>query len=47
VLAAAHSAETAVTRIGSIDAAPGLRLMDSAGAALTLQLSSFDHFSSP
>ncbi|MFC6519448.1 thiamine-phosphate kinase [Undibacterium arcticum] len=47
VLAAAHSADTAVTRIGSIDAAPGLRLMDSAGAALTLQLSSFDHFSSP
>jgi len=47
VLAAAHGADTAVTRIGSIDAATGLRLMDSAGAALALQLSSFDHFSSP
>jgi thiamine-monophosphate kinase len=47
VLAAARGADTAVTRIGSIDAAPGLRLLDSAGAELALQLSSFDHFSSP
>jgi thiamine-monophosphate kinase len=47
VLAAAQAANTAVTRVGSIDATPGLRLLDAHGAALNLQLASFDHFASP
>lgn len=47
VLAAARSARTAVTRVGSIEAAPGLRLVDGNGIPLHLQLSSFDHFASP
>ncbi|OEZ61956.1 thiamine-phosphate kinase [Duganella sp. HH105] len=46
VLAAAAGAATPVTRVGTIDAAPGLRLVDAAGAALALQLESFDHFTS-
>ncbi|MQA23154.1 thiamine-phosphate kinase [Rugamonas rivuli] len=46
VLAAAASVATPVTRVGSIEAAPGLRLVDAAGAALDLQLESFDHFTS-
>jgi len=41
---AARAAGTAVTRVGSIDAAPGLRLVDAAGNALSLGLSGFDHF---
>ncbi len=47
VLAAAQSAATAVTRVGTIDASPGLRLIDANGAMINLQslaLSSFDHF---
>ena len=47
VLAAAQSAATSVTRVGTIEAAPGLRLVDARSAPLNLQLSSFDHFSSP
>ncbi len=47
VLAAASTASTPVTRVGTIDVAPGLRLVDADGAALNLQLTSFDHFSSP
>jgi thiamine-monophosphate kinase len=47
VLAAAHSAQTIVTRVGRIEAAPGLHLIDAAGAALDLPLTSFDHFTSP
>lgn len=47
VIDAARSAGTAVTRVGSIDSAAGLRLVDANGAALHLQLSSFDHFASP
>ncbi|MRW92463.1 thiamine-phosphate kinase [Duganella sp. FT80W] len=46
VLAAAASVATPVTRVGVIDAAPGLRLVDAAGAPLDLQLASFDHFTS-
>jgi len=46
VLAAAASVATPVTRVGRIEAAPGLRLVDAAGAALDLQLHSFDHFTS-
>jgi len=41
---AARAAGTAVTRVGSIDAAPGLRLVDAAGAPLSLRLAGFDHF---
>jgi thiamine-monophosphate kinase len=46
VQAAAHAAGTAVTRIGSIEAAPGLRLVDAGGRALDLKPDSFDHFTS-
>lgn len=44
ILAAAAECATPVTRIGRIDAAPGLRWTDAAGAPLALELSSFDHF---
>jgi len=47
VSAAARACGTAVTRVGIIEAMPGLRLIDSGGAPLDLQLSSFDHFASP
>ncbi|MBA5689796.1 thiamine-phosphate kinase [Rugamonas apoptosis] len=46
VLAAAGSVATPVTRVGRIEAAPGLRLVDAGGHALDLKLSSFDHFTS-
>jgi thiamine-monophosphate kinase len=46
VLAAAGSAALTVARIGSIEPAPGLRLLDARGAALNLLLTSFDHFAS-
>jgi thiamine-monophosphate kinase len=46
VLAAAGSVATPVTRVGRIEAEPGLRLVDAAGHALDLKLSSFDHFTS-
>ncbi len=46
VLAAGQAAATAVTRIGSINAARGIRLHDADGTALNLQLTSFDHFRS-
>ncbi len=44
VLAAAQSAATPVTRVGSIEIAIGLRLTDHDGAPLALQAQSFDHF---
>jgi thiamine-monophosphate kinase len=47
VLSAALASGTAVTRVGSIDDSPGLRLADAEGASLNLQVASFDHFSSP
>lgn len=47
VLAAAQAATTTVTRAGSIEAVPGLRLIDAYGQPLHLQTSSFDHFTSP
>jgi thiamine-monophosphate kinase len=47
ILAAAHTAAIPVTRVGSIEAAAGLRLTDSGGAPLDLRLNSFDHFTSP
>ena len=45
VLAAGAQAGTPVTRVGTIDAAPGLRLVDAHGAPLDLALSGWDHFS--
>ena len=45
ILALADSVTTPVTRVGVIEATPGLRLTDASGAALDLQLASFDHFS--
>ncbi|MBB5203034.1 thiamine-monophosphate kinase [Inhella inkyongensis] len=47
VRAAAQACQTTVTRIGRIEAAPGLRLMDAQGQRLELGLRSFDHFLSP
>lgn len=44
VQAAADQAETHVTRIGHIEATPGLRLLDAAGAPLERRYASFDHF---
>ncbi|MFD2366959.1 thiamine-phosphate kinase [Pseudoduganella sp. GCM10020061] len=45
VLEAARRTGTPVTRVGTIDAAPGLRWTDAAGAPLALALAGFDHFS--
>ena len=45
VTAAAARAATPVTRAGTIDAKPGLRLVDASGAPLDLSLAGFDHFS--
>jgi len=45
VQAAAQSAATQATRIGRVEAEPGLRLMDADGKALPQRFSSFDHFS--
>ena len=47
VLAAGRASATAVTRVGSIDPLPGLRLRDGTGQTLALALSSFDHFNIP
>jgi thiamine-monophosphate kinase len=44
ILAAARDAGTALTRVGTIDSAPGLRLVDAGGAPLALALAGFDHF---
>jgi len=44
---AAEASATPVTRIGRIEAEPGLRLVDAGGQALPLRLQSFDHFKTP
>ena len=44
VAAAAQASATPVTRIGQIEAAPGLRLVDGQGRPLTRRFASFDHF---
>ncbi|MES2937063.1 MAG: thiamine-phosphate kinase [Pseudomonadota bacterium] len=44
VEAAGLAAGTHVTRIGTIEAEPGLRLVDAAGQALPQHYASFDHF---
>jgi thiamine-monophosphate kinase len=46
ILAAAADAATPVTRVGAIEAQPGLRLVDAGGQPLQLRLDSFDHFTS-
>jgi thiamine-monophosphate kinase len=42
--AAAARCAVAVTRVGVIEAAPGLRLVDGAGMAFSLSDGGFDHF---
>ena len=44
VHAAAAASKTLVTRIGRIEAEPGLRLVDTQGALLQRRYASFDHF---
>jgi thiamine-monophosphate kinase len=44
VAAAGRAAATAVTRIGCIEADPGLRVVDAQGMAVTQRFGSFDHF---
>ncbi|WP_225782758.1 thiamine-phosphate kinase [Xenophilus sp. Marseille-Q4582] len=44
VLAAGRASATPVTRIGRIEAAPGLRIVDAQGAAVAQRFASFDHF---
>ncbi|WCM87931.1 thiamine-phosphate kinase [Acidovorax sp. NCPPB 3576] len=44
VQAAGEATATPVTRIGAIEAAPGLRLIDAQGRALAQQYLSYDHF---
>ena len=44
VRAAAQASATPVTRIGQIEAAPGLRLLDGQGNVLAHSFASFDHF---
>jgi thiamine-monophosphate kinase len=44
VQAAAAACGTPVTRIGIIEAAPGLRLVDAQGRAVAADATSFDHF---
>ncbi|MDM0036505.1 thiamine-phosphate kinase [Variovorax sp. J22P271] len=41
---AGRASATPVTRIGAIEAAAGLRLVDARGAAVTQRFASFDHF---
>ncbi|RYF38590.1 MAG: thiamine-phosphate kinase, partial [Comamonadaceae bacterium] len=44
VQAAARQSQTPVTRIGAIEAAPGVRLMDARGRLVAHRYTSFDHF---
>ncbi|MGB9110830.1 MAG: thiamine-phosphate kinase, partial [Telluria sp.] len=44
ILAAGAQCGTAVTRVGRIEAEPGLRLVDADGALLNLNLRGWDHF---
>ncbi|MEO6292169.1 MAG: thiamine-phosphate kinase, partial [Burkholderiaceae bacterium] len=44
VQAAAAASSTPVTRIGQIQAEPGLRLTDEQGQAVPNHFGSFDHF---
>ena len=44
ITAAARASATPVTRIGTIEAAPGLRLIDAHGQPVAQRYASFDHF---
>jgi thiamine-monophosphate kinase len=44
VQSAAQASHTPISRIGQIDAAPGLRLLDAQGKPLEHHFRSFDHF---
>ncbi len=44
VQAAAQQSQTPITRIGQIEAAPGLRLLDAEGRPIERRYTSFDHF---
>ncbi len=44
VLHAAMTSHTPVTRIGAIEAEPGLRVLDAQGREITRAFDSFDHF---
>jgi thiamine-monophosphate kinase len=44
IIAAAAQCGTPVTRVGAIEAAPGLRFVDADGRPLALALAGFDHF---
>lgn len=47
VRSAGAAAGVAVTRIGTVEAEPGLRLRDGAGRALPGRVQAFDHFAAP
>ncbi|MDB5959982.1 MAG: thiamine monophosphate kinase [Massilia sp.] len=47
IMAAAAACGTPVTRVGIIEAQPGLRLVDGAGLAVDLDAAGFDHFILP
>ena len=47
VIAAGLASNTVVTHIGCIQQEKGLRLLDDFGQTVTLQLTSFDHFTTP
>ena len=47
VSAAAAKSGTTVTRIGQIESAPGIRLLDGQGRPVQNRYASFDHFTSP
>ncbi|WP_162589916.1 thiamine-phosphate kinase [Variovorax sp. RA8] len=44
VLEAARQSATPVARVGRVEAAPGLRIVDAQGAPLSQQFAAFDHF---
>lgn len=46
ILEAGRQSDTAVTRVGSMEAGSTLRLIDASGAPLTMTSDSFDHFTS-
>lgn len=46
IVAAGRATGTPVTRVGRIEAEPGLRMVDANGAALDLQVAGWDHFTS-
>jgi thiamine-monophosphate kinase len=47
VIAAGLASNTALTRIGCVQQEKGVRLLDDFGQTVTLQLTSFDHFTTP